>query len=79
MITFNLETLYSGTAKLADLPKYEKGALEYAGTGNAVTITGRAPVWLYLRVAHVLHGKVKTLLYESPVTGEIVIFDHDPF
>jgi hypothetical protein len=28
---------------------------------------GRAPVWLYLRIAHVLHGKVKTLLYDSPI------------
>jgi len=25
-----------------------------------------------------LHGKARKLLYESPVTGEVVIFDHDP-
>ena len=79
MIILDLETLYSGTAKLADLPEYERVALEQAGSGHTVTLTGRAPVWLYLRVAHVLHGKVKTLLYDSPVTGSVVIFDHDPF
>lgn len=67
------------TAKLADLPKYERAALEQAGHGNTVKLTGRAPVWLYLRIAHVLHGKVKTLLYDSPVTGQVVIFDHNPF
>jgi len=31
-----------------------------------------------LRIAHVLHGKAKKLIYDSPVTGEVVIFDHDP-
>ncbi len=78
MVTLDLEHLYSGTAKLADLPQYERAALEQAGKGNAVKLTGRAPVWLYLRVAHVLHGKVTTLLYDSPVTREVVIFDHNP-
>jgi CRISPR-associated Csx3 family protein len=81
MITLDLETLYqdTGTAKLADLPAYEQVALQEAGSGNVVKLTGRAPVWLYLRIAHVLHGKVKTLIYDSPVTGEVVIFDHDPY
>lgn len=27
---------------------------------------------------HALHGKVSKLLYDSLVTGEVVIFDHDP-
>jgi hypothetical protein len=81
MITIDLEHLYAptGTAKLADLPNYERWAIEQAGAGNVVKLTGRAPVWLYLRVAHALHGKVKTLLYDSPVTGEVIIFDHDPY
>jgi hypothetical protein len=79
LITLNLEHLYHGTAKLSELPSYEASVKELAGNGNIVTLTGRAPVWLYLRVAHVLHGKVKTLLYDSPVTGEVVIFDHNPF
>lgn len=38
-----------------------------------------APVWLYLKIAHALHGKAKKLVYRSPVTGDVVIFDHDPF
>ena len=33
----------------------------------------------YLKVAHALHGRVKKLIYDSPVTGGVVIFDHDPF
>jgi hypothetical protein len=36
-------------------------------------------VWLYLKVAHVLHGKARRLIHSSSVTGEVVIFDHDPF
>jgi hypothetical protein len=80
-IVIDLESLYAatGNAKLADLPKYEAEALKQAGEGNAVKLTGRAPVWLYLRIAHALHGKVQKLLYDSPVTGEVVIFDHDPY
>lgn len=46
---------------------------------NFVLLTGPGPIWLYLRLAHALHGKVKKLSYSSPVTGEVVIFDHDPF
>jgi hypothetical protein len=42
-------------------------------------LTGQAPVWLYLTVAHALHGKARKLVYPSPVTGEVVMFDHDPF
>jgi len=81
METINLKTFYeaTGTAKLADLPQYEAQALEQAGTGQVIVLTGQAPVWLYLRIAHVLHGKAKKLIYDSPVTGELVIFDHDPY
>lgn len=79
MITINLEHLYQDTAKLSELPTYEAKVKEMAGDGNVVKLTGRAPVWLYLRVAHALHGKVKTLLYDSPVTGEVMIFNHNPF
>ena len=79
MITINLEHFYTDTAKLADLPQYEQAALEHAGLGNTVKLTGRAPVWLYLRIAHVLHGKTKTLFYDSPVTGKVLIFDHNPY
>jgi len=44
-----------------------------------VILIGAAPVWLYLKIAHVLHGKVKKLIYHSPVTGDVTIFDHDPY
>jgi hypothetical protein len=36
-------------------------------------------VWLYLRLAHALHGRAKRLNYRAPVVGDLVIFDHDPF
>lgn len=80
-ITIDVETLYvgSGNAKLADLSNYEARSKELAGSGNSVTLTGQGPIWLYLRIAHVLHGKVNRLCYHSPVTGEVVIFDHSPF
>jgi CRISPR-associated Csx3 family protein len=78
-ITINLETLYTDTAKLSEIEDYVKKAFELAGSGNEVVLTGRAPVWLYLKIAHALHGKAIKLLYDSPVTGEIVIFDHNPF
>jgi len=80
-ITLDLESLYAetGTAKLAQLAEYEKQAKEVAGNGNEVTLTGQAPIWLYLRIAHALHGKVRCLRYDSPVTGEVVVYDHDPF
>jgi len=75
----NLENLYTGTAKLAELENYLSLAKEMASEGNEVILTGRAPVWLYLAVAHALHGKAKKLIYRSPVTGDMVIFDHNPF
>ncbi len=78
-VVIELDSFFSETAKLSDLPKYIKQAEAKAGSGNTVVLTGRAPVWLYLSVAHALHGKAKKLIYRSPVTGDVVIFDHDPF
>lgn len=78
-LVIDLKTLYGETAKLADLPAYLDQAKVLAGEGNDVALTGQAPVWLYLKVAHALHGRVRKLTYTSPVTGEVVIFDHDPF
>ena len=79
-VTLHLEKLFSatGTAKLADLPAYETCVKELVPAGADVTITGQAPVWLYLRVAHLLHGRVRILAYDSPVTGPIEIFNHNP-
>ncbi len=78
-ITLDLENLYTRIAKLEDLSKYTDKALELAGEGNKITLTGRAPVWLYLVLAHALHGKATKLTYSSPASGKVVIFDHSPF
>jgi hypothetical protein len=79
VITLDLATFFFGVAKLSELPEYVDNASRLAGEGNDVVLTGRALVWLYLSVAHALHGKARKLFYSSPVTGEVVIFDHDPF
>jgi len=79
MKEIDLKVFYGEAAKLAELTSYTQKALELAGEGNEVVLTGQAPVWLYLAVAHALHGKVKKLIYRSPVTGDVVIFDHSPF
>jgi hypothetical protein len=75
----DLKDLYGETAKLSLLPEYLQKALALAGEGDAVVLTGAGPVWLYLKIAHALHGKAKKLIYRSPVTGDVAIFDHDPF
>lgn len=79
VIEIDVSAFFSDTAKLSDLPLYTKKALDLAGDGNLIILTGKAPVWLYLTVAHALHGKAKKLSYRSPVTGDVVIFDHNPF
>jgi hypothetical protein len=79
MVLIDLQTLYGDTAKLTLLPEYLAHAVRLAGEGQDVVITGAAPVWLYLKVAHALHGKARKLIYRSPVTGDVAIFDHDPF
>lgn len=80
-VTIDVSTLYAetGEAKLFELYRYEKEVLARAGLGKVVVLTGPGPVWLYLRLAHALHGKAKKLIYSSPVTGEVIIFDHSPF
>jgi hypothetical protein len=75
----DLGQLFTGTAKLSELDEYIRRAAELAGDGNDIILTGRAPVWLYLAVAHGLHGRARKLTYRSPVTGDVVIFDHNPF
>ena len=80
-ITIDVSTLYeqTGTAKLAEIDSYCLSARELAGEGNDVILSGAGPIWLYLSIAHALHGKVRKLSYCSPVTGEVVIYDHNPF
>ena len=79
MRILDLKSLYGETAKLSLIPDYVEKALALAGDGHEVVLTGPAPVWLYLKIAHALHGKAKKLTYRSPVTGDVVVFDHNPF
>jgi hypothetical protein len=78
IVTIDLSTFYSSSAKLSDLNTYIQKAESLAGEGNDVVLTGQSPVWLYLKIAHALHGKARRLIYRSPVTGDVVIFDHSP-
>lgn len=75
-VVIDLKSFYGEVAKLDELPAYLERAKELAGEGNDVVLTGQAPIWLYLAVAHAVHGKARRLLYTSPVTGEVLIFDH---
>lgn len=79
MIQIDLSTLFSDRAILESLAEYKEQAIDLAGEGREVVLTGAAPVWMYLGIAHALHGKVKKLMYRSPVTGDVEIFNHDPF
>ena len=78
-IVIDISTFYSDTAKLNEIPSYIDKGIRLAGKGNDVVLTGKGPVWLYLAIGHALHGKAKKLIYRSPVTGDVVIFNHDPF
>jgi len=74
------KTNSSETAKLNLVKDYTDKILEQAGEGNIILLTGPAPIWLYLKAAHALHGKAKKLLYSAPGQGieDFIIFDHDP-
>jgi len=78
-VIVNMEELYSEQAKLNEISDYVKKVLNIAGEGNEVILTGQGPIWLYLKVAHALHGKALKLIYRSPVTGDVLIFDHSPY
>ena len=77
-VIIDLSMFYGENARLAELDTYLGQARELAGEGNDVVLTGVGPVWLYMKIAHALHGKASKLLYRSPVTGDVVIFDHNP-
>ncbi|HEK86293.1 MAG TPA: hypothetical protein ENO29_08095 [Candidatus Aminicenantes bacterium] len=78
-IEIDVSTLYEGQAKLKDLDLYLKKVQELAGEGNEIVLFGPGPIWLYLKIAHLLHGKASRLIYQSPVVKELVIFDHNPY
>lgn len=52
-MTIDISTLDAkdGTAKLVHLSDCEAAALQLAGDGQDVTLTGAGPVWLYLRLS----------------------------
>lgn len=81
-IELDVEALYkkTGNAKLGNISDYISNAiaLALAGSGNNIVLTGQGPIWLYLKIAHALHGKARKLIYRSPVTGNVVTFDHSP-
>lgn len=79
-MTLDLSNLYAATgqAKLASLDEYVTAAPAAVPSGADVTITGAAPVWLYLKIGHALHGRARILTYVSPVTGPVEIFNHNP-
>lgn len=77
-VVIDLSQFYSNNAKLYEIDNYIQKAKSLAGDGNEIVLTGAAPVWLYLKIAHALHGKAKKLIYRSPVTGNVIIFDHSP-
>lgn len=64
------------TALQRHLPEYEQAAAREAGEGRDVVLTGRGPIWLYLRLAHSLHGSARSLTYRAPEAGDVLIFDH---
>ena len=78
MKTLDLSALYAAdtTARLVKLDEYVATALADIPPGADVVLTGPAPIWLYLRLAHALHGRCRKLIYTSPVTGDVLIFDH---
>ncbi|MDP2767555.1 MAG: CRISPR-associated protein Csx3 [Candidatus Methanoperedens sp.] len=78
-VIIDLKEIYGETAKLDEKSKYIDTLLKKAGKGNDIILTGQAPIWLYLIAMHALHGLAKKLIYDSPVTREVVIFDHNPF
>lgn len=79
IVEIDVSSLYNYKAKLTELENYLRKVNELAGEGNEVVLHGPGPIWLYLKIAHFLHGKACKLIYRSLVTGDLIIFDHDPF
>ncbi len=77
-IVIDISELYKETenAKISKIEEYIQKALTQAENGNDIILTGQGPIWLYLKIAHALHGKARKLIYRSPVIGDLLIFDH---
>ncbi len=80
-MTLDVSRLCAGEAcaRVARWGAYLDAALRAVPPGVDVVLTGPAPVWLYLKVAHALHGRARALYYENQVLGPVRIFNHDPF
>jgi len=78
-VLIDVQLLYGDVAKLSELSSYVEKAKALAGLGNRVVLTGQGPIWLYLSIAHALHGLARKLTYRSPASGDVLIFNHDPF
>jgi hypothetical protein len=79
-ITIDIDKVYGkpNNALLEKTDDYVKKVLKLAGEGNIITLTGGGPIWLYLIIAHALHGKARKLYYRTPaIKGKrILVFDH---
>ena len=80
MTTLDVSTLYAdtGQAKFEHLESYLRSALDGVSPGDDVLLTGAGPIWLYLKIAHALHGRARILTYEDGMGNRIEIFNHDP-
>lgn len=75
-VTVNVAELYGEKALTEKRDSYIAAALKWVGQAKEVTLTGIGPVWLYLLIGKALHGKVSKLVYTSPTSGDIVVFDN---
>lgn len=77
-VTIDVENIYSSYGEQAtfeNLDQYLTDAKTQAGLGSKVTLTGRGPIWLYMLIQHDLHGTIQALKYDSPMTGEVEIYN----
>ena len=79
MKVIDLSTPYNDRARLPEVDSYIERVKTLSGQGDEVILTGPAPIWLYMKISHALHGIVRKLSYRSPVTGDVLIFDHSPY
>jgi hypothetical protein len=77
-VLLNMEELYGKKAIIKRKDFYIAEAIRKTRGSQEVVLTGVAPVWLYLLIGKALHGKVSRLVYSSPSSGDIVIFDNLP-
>jgi len=75
-IEIDLSKVYQGNAKIGELEKYLTEVLEIAGSGNDIVLNWAGTDMALPKGCHALHGKARKLIYKSPVTSEITIFNH---